>query len=326
MPNLTDALTALFVDHGVRLIQTADGLSRDANDRLRQLTDAIVALILASGVTTEALAEIRSAVMATYEQISAQSIASVAELAPIEARFVTTTVNRAVGIPLLRTPRLTVSDPYVQGATLKDWWNAQAEDTAAKIANTIRAAVAKDYTADQIAELLTGPTSPLTAAQRNAVSLTHTAVQRMAMDARHVTLQANSRVVEGLQIVATLDSRVCALCLAYDGATYDLDGEPLGDTTLPFNGGPEFHFNCRCATVPIFRRLANVQGADGEPGTGMTAEEWLDSKTEAEQDEILGKGRANLYRKGSLTLRDLLSGTGTQLSLAQLREKYNHNE
>lgn len=330
MPNLTDALTVLFVDHGVRLIQTADGLSQDANDHLRELADSIVALILAADFSRKAdvnelIIALRASIAETYETIATQSIASVVGLAPIEAQFVTTTVNRAVGAPILRLPHLTVSDPYVQGATLKDWWDAQAKDTAFKIANSIRAAVAKNLTTDQIAEMLTGPASPFTAAQRNAVSLSHTAVQRMAMDARHVTLQANRRLVEGLQIVATLDSRTCAQCLAYDGATYDLEGEPIGDTTLPFRGGPEFHFNCRCGTVPIFRRLANIKGADGKPGDGMSAEEWLDSKSEAEQDDILGKGRAALYRKGNLTLRDLLSGTGTQLSLAQLGEKYNHN-
>ena len=86
-----------------------------------------------------------------------------------------------------------------------------------------------------------------------------------------------------------------------------------------------YHFHCRCMTVPIFSALANVEKADGQPASKLTAEDWLDSKTPAEQDDILGKGRAALYRKGSLTLRDLVSGTGQQLSLAQLREKYNAN-
>jgi len=63
----------------------------------------------------------------------------------------------------------------------------------------------------------------------------------------------------------------------------------------------------------------------GEPGSKLSAEDWLAAKTAAQQDDILGKGRAALYRKGVLTLSDLVSGTGKQLSLADLSKKYNTN-
>jgi hypothetical protein len=318
--DLAAALVLLFVDHGVRLVQTADHLTQQTQGRLRDVAAAIVALLAATDFSnaedvSAALLAARSLLDGAYRRIAADSTVSLADLPAIEAAFVVSTINRTADATLMRTPRLTVTEPELDGATLSAWWDAQRDDTSHKLAHLIRAAVTAGWAADRIADLVQQPTSPLAGALRNAETLTHTAVQRVAMDARNATLTANSAVVEGLQVVATLDSKTCAQCLAYDGSTYDRSGAPLGDTVLPWNGGPAYHFNCRCGTVPILVG----EGAPESP----SAEDWLDSKTQEEQDDMLGPGRAELYRKGSLTLRDLVSGTGQQLSLADLRKKYN---
>lgn len=317
--DLAAVLALLFVDHGVRLVQTADSLTGDAHERLRDTAAVIVALLAATdfsnaGDVSTMLATAKSLLDDTYRQVAAESAASLADLPSIEAQFVVSTINGAAGVTLMRTPRLTVAEPHLDDAPLSAWWAAQRDDTIAKLIHTVRAGIAAKWTAEQISDLVAAAHGPMPTALRNAETLTHTAVQRVAMDARNATLLANSQTIEGIQIVATLDSHTCAQCLAYDGATYDRSGAPLGDTSLPFNGGPAFHFNCRCGTVPLLI---------GYPAPRPpSAEEWLDSKTVEEQDEMLGLGRAALYRKGSFTLRDLVSGTGKQLSLAQLREKY----
>jgi len=313
-------IALLFVDHGVRLVQTADHLTAQAHALLQDTAAVIVALLAATDFSNPAdvnttLLTAKSLLEDTYHRVAAQSVASLAELPAIEAQFVVTTINRAAEETLVRTPRLTVNEPELETAPVSAWWAAQRDDTTAKLVHTVRAGMAARWSAEQIADLVTGADGPMPGAYRNAETLTHTAVQRVAMDARNATMLANSAAVEGLQIVATLDSRTCAQCLAYDGAIYDRSGEPLGDTVLPFNGGAPFHFNCRCGTVPVL-----VGSPPPEP---LSAEEWLDQRSPAQQDDMLGAGRAELYRKGSLTLRDLVSGTGQQLSLADLRKKYN---
>ena len=82
MSNPTPAIAALLADHGVRLAQTADGLTQETNDHLRELADTIVALILATDFDShEDLTvldeEVKQAVSAVYQRISAQSIASI---------------------------------------------------------------------------------------------------------------------------------------------------------------------------------------------------------------------------------------------------------
>jgi hypothetical protein len=319
-PAFATAVAALFIDHGVRLVQTADGLTQDANDRLREAADVIGALLLATDFSnstdvTSTLVIIKSTIEDAYQQIAAESSKSLSGLPAIESQFVVSAINKEAEQVLMRSPRLTVTEPHLDGVPVSAWWDAQQKDTVAKLVATVRVGITAGRVAQEIANMMVAANGPMAGAMRNAETLTHTAVQRVAMDTRNAVLTANKSVVEGLQVVAVLDSRTCAQCLAYDGATYDRSGEPVGDTTLPFNGGPAFHFHCRCGTVPIF--------LDQPPPEKLTAEAWLDSRTEAQQDDMLGEGRAALYRKGSLTLRDLVSGTGTQLSLAQLREKYN---
>src|SRR6266571_3071317 len=319
--NLTRTLVALLVDHGVHLVQTADGLTRETHDRLKELAAALVALILATDFSNQIsvsvlIAQTRAYISAAYGDIAARSNADMTDLASVEARALVSIVNGAVGSTALRVPRLTVT-PAFGGMPLGNWWEAQATDTASRVASFLRAAVSVDTAAEDVAHNLTSTAGPMPTAERYAETLIHSTVQRIATDARQAVLKANAGVVVGYEIAETLDSRTCAQCLAYDGSTYDLEGAPTGGTVLPLKGGPHYHMNCRGMVVPIM--------ADQSQSGGLTAEEWLDAKTPAEQDDILGKGRAALYRKGSLTLRDLVSGTGQQLSLAQLREKYNAN-
>jgi SPP1 gp7 family putative phage head morphogenesis protein len=257
--------------------------------------------------------QIRQLVERAYAQIAAQSEADMTELAAVEANATAAIAKRAEDV-ILRAPRLAVT-PMFGGIPLGDWWQAQATDTLSRVMSYLRAAVSPEADVEIIAHNLSSTAGPMPKAERNAESLIHSTVQRISTDARITTLKANPGVITGYEVAETLDSRVCAQCLAYNGSTYDLEGAPTGNTVLPLNGGPPFHINCRGQLIPMM--------AASKPSGGITAEDWLDTRTEDEQDDILGKGRAALYRKGSLTLRDLVSNTGTQLSLAQLNEKYN---
>jgi hypothetical protein len=51
-----------------------------------------------------------------------------------------------------------------------------------------------------------------------------------------------------------------------------------------------------------------------------TMKEFIGMHDEAWQNRLLGKGRAQLFRDGKITLQDLVSGSGRELSLKQLRE------
>jgi hypothetical protein len=61
---------------------------------------------------------------------------------------------------------------------------------------------------------------------------------------------------------------------------------------------------------------------DGQIAKPATFDEWLSSKSKAFQDELLGPGRADLWRAGKITLSELLDQNGRPLPLAVLKRKY----
>jgi hypothetical protein len=171
-------------------------------------------------------------------------------------------------------------------------------------------------------------------ARANAASLVQTSVQTVANDARLATFKENSDLIKGVKQISTLDSHTSLICIAYSGGEWDLDGNPINGTTLPFNGGPPRHFNCRSVLVPItktFRELGipidepqptTRASTDGPVSAKTTFDDFLKRKGQAFQDEVLGKGRADLWRTGKMTLSQLVNGEGNPLTLEELRSKY----
>jgi hypothetical protein len=118
------------------------------------------------------------------------------------------------------------------------------------------------------------------------------------------------------------------ICIAYSNAEWDLEGNPINGTTLPFNGGPPRHFNCRSLLVGISKNatLRNRQGNrasdEGPIDRKISFDDFLKRKSNAYVDEMLGKGRADLWRSGSITLKDLVNGQGRPLTLKELQAKF----
>jgi hypothetical protein len=125
------------------------------------------------------------------------------------------------------------------------------------------------------------------------------------------------------------------ICIAYSGATWDLDYEPIDGNDLPYNGGVPRHFNCRSAEQLLLVSLRDMGIDMDEPDPGTRASssgpisaktsfaDYLKMKGEDYQNETLGKGRAEMFREGKLSPRDLVSGvTGRPLKLSELRAKY----
>ena len=59
---------------------------------------------------------------------------------------------------------------------------------------------------------------------------------------------------------------------------------------------------------------------DGQVSADLTFDQWLDKKAPAFQDELLGKGRAKLFRDGKITLPDLIDQSGRPLTIEELEK------
>lgn len=130
------------------------------------------------------------------------------------------------------------------------------------------------------------------------------------------------------------------ICVSYSGAEWDKKKNPINGNKLAFvnpggsaNGVPR-HWNCRSVMLPItktFRELGldadefptSSRSATGGPvAADMTFDAFLKRKGDQFADELLGPGRAQLWRDKKITLQQLLDQSGRPLTLKQLRRLY----
>jgi hypothetical protein len=255
--------------------------------------------------------------------------------------------------------RKLASDILIQGSPAKNWWLRQAQDTQFKVANEIRIGAAQGETNTQIikrivgqevvvkpapaattakgaAEVVVQPGIPgvMPLARKNAAAIVQTSMATVSGAARRATLELNSDVTDGFMQVSTLDSHTSLTCIAYSGASWDWDYEPINGNDLPWNGGVPRHWNCRSIEVAIMKSLRDMGIDMDEPDPGQRASavgpisakttfgDFLKMMGPEYQNETLGKGRAELFRAGKLTPRELVDQSGRPLKLLALKAEY----
>ncbi|WP_327078137.1 colicin D domain-containing protein, partial [Glaesserella parasuis] len=64
---------------------------------------------------------------------------------------------------------------------------------------------------------------------------------------------------------------------------------------------------------------------DGPVSEQINYENWLKSKSPGQQDQVLGKGKADLWRRGVITFADMLDQSGRPLTLKDLSYRFDPN-
>lgn len=251
-----------------------------------------------------------------------------------------------------------VSKTAVEGRPHGEWIRKQAGFLRKEFMREIGEGVVLGETVEQLVSR-TRPIFQRT--QRDMRALVRTSVQSIANEAQVKTWEDNEDVVEAIQQVSTLDNRTSAICIGYSAKIWLLpDYRPFGHD-LPWNGGPPRHWNCRSVTVPVVRPFSQLQSrAKGDtkeqlvkenlpvgtraaviqeerilgPRGGVrkkrigaqlpadiTFDDFLKDRSTDFQDQLLGKGRAQLFRDGKLTLSELLDFRGNPLPLSELKRR-----
>lgn len=275
----------------------------------------------------EKLREVRKVINEYYDDIARMTANDMAGLSESEAIFLQSTVNELADTELIQTiptkdqlSSLSISS-MIQGALLASWWLKQAADTYFRISTQSRIAYGsgeKDIT-DRVSD-------QMKVSKRNAESVVRTSVRTVASNTREKLYAINSSIFKGKLYVAVLDNRTSIQCIAYDGSTYDMDNKPIGKKSLPYRELPA-HFNCRSMYVPILKSAKEIgmdipkstrSSMDGQVPEETSFKDFLEKKGVAFQDEVLGKGKAQLWRDGKITLQDLLDQSGNPIPLKEL--------
>jgi hypothetical protein len=234
--------------------------------------------------------------------------------------------------PTVETLASLTKDVLIDGSPASAWWEKQADDTAFKFAAQVRQGVVNGETNERIVQRIVGRQGEpgiMDVARRLARALVGSSVMTAANDARLAVYRKNAKHIRGVRWLATLDGHTCARCAALDGLHWNLDGDPIDGNRIAWNGGPPIHFNDRCVLTPLAKKIgfglderfdAISQRASSQgPIKNTTFQGFFDRMTKAQQDEQFGPVRAQLMRDGKITVRDLISGTGRELTIDQLK-------
>ena len=318
-----DATIALQLD----ILRASEGVSRDVINILRELEKELIGKIASDNLTewgrarvNKQLKEARELIERYYDQIAVKSIADTDDIARLAASVTASSISSAAVLPTAAVLDRIATEAVIQGAAQGAWWQKQAADVQFKFAAAVRQGIAAAETNQQIVQRVR---EVMDVSKRNAAALVQTSTATIASEAQMQVILANDDLVLRIRAYETLDSKTCIECGIADGKEYTKDFKPIGHN-IPYKPTPR-HFNCRGGYLPVVidsEPGGTRASTDGQVSAALTFEGWLERQPIERQNDILGKGRAELYRKGTITLQDLVSGRGRPLTIEQLKARY----
>lgn len=293
--------------------------------------------------------EVRALIDGAYSKTNEQILTELAELADDEVTFTTKalkTVKRGISKDAKRKVSLEVEYPTntpapalvrsvaetspMLGNHLKWWADKASADTKDAVEKAIRDGIKAGDTTDKIVRRIVGTraarfTDGIVQDSRNAIdALVRTAVTHIHNNAAQLSYAANDDVVKGWRFLAVLDTRTTVRCAGMSGKVFQIGQGPI----------PPLHVRCRSLCQPVTVTMRELGIDVDEPGSSkrasmdgpvdgdITFDRWLASKSAAIQDDMLGKTRADLFRRGKLKLADLVKDDGRELTLKELRARH----
>lgn len=278
------------------------------------------------------LKSIKDTIGAYYSDISKITKSDYKELAIAEGENLQTKINKIVNVDLFSSMpsanqfAAMVDETMIQGAPNASWWARQGGDMYFRFASAVRMGYAQGESISNIVERVRGQ---FDIGKRNAEALVRTAVHTISSNAREMMYEENSDVIKGKVYTAVLDNRTSIQCITYDGAVYSLQGNPIMGTKLPYRELPA-HWNCRSMYIPVLKSFKELginlpempsstrSSMDGQVPDSTKFKDFLEGKSKDFQNEVLGKGRAQLWRDGKITLQQLLDQSGNPIPLKDL--------
>jgi SPP1 gp7 family putative phage head morphogenesis protein len=222
---------------------------------------------------------------------------------------------------------ITTSKPF-EGRLLKEWWRGLQSNAQATISSQINIGIATGEPTPKIVKRVIGKSSAsfgdgaLHTTRRHATTIVRTAISHVASQAREMVWQENQDIIKGVKYVAILDGRTTDVCQSLDGQVFGVFEGPR----------PPMHHQCRSSTVAVTRswRELGINLKDAPPGTrasmngqvpaDVTYGQWIKRQPVEFQNEVLGKGKATLYRRGVVPIEKFIDNKYRPLTLDKLIE------
>lgn len=342
MATVNEELADAGVRHQVGLMRLKNATVRKILNLLARMDARIVARLTAEDLTDlgrqrqeEMLAAIRRIVAEGHEVLYDEALADHLALATYEGEFQERAIRGALPVVLdTITPSAAqlyaaVQSRPFQGKILREWYAELEEGSQRRLRDTIRMGWTEGRTTDQMIRDVRGTRKlgykdgVLEINRRSAEAVVRTAVNHTANAARSELYRQNANVIKGVQWVSTLDSRTTPICQARDGNVYPVDKGPR----------PPAHWNCRSTTVPVLKSWKELgidlkeapagtrASMNGQVAGDLTYGEWLRRQSAEFQDEVLGKTKGALFRRGGLDVKAFVNNRGDEYTLDELRRR-----
>lgn len=297
---------------------------RASERRLKQLEDMFVAL---DGILREGMGE---AYRSLASELYSFSKIDAAWQARVVERAVGSQVAGMIGVDFVTPPpqllrSIVVSRPF-QGKHLREHFATMTRNVREGYRSAVRIGMAQGESVDTIARRVAGSQGfkggqVIPKARREMRATVRTAVNHVSTHAREETYQANDDVIKSVQYVATLDARTTDICASLDGKEFNIGEGPR----------PPMHHQCRSTTVPVTKswKELGIDLKEAPPGTrasmnGQVPAEttygsWLKRQPASVQNEVLGAGRAKLFRDG-MPIEKFVDSEYRSIPLAELEK------
>lgn len=338
--------------HAVFLQRYSAGLEKQAADKV---SDALAGLIADFSNDQSTISMVRN-YSGTLEDLEQQLYDEFIALAESEAEFDKELFESSMDADINPVPPSRLSraidsmDMEIvrgQRVTVPSMLSSFTRAKTAQITNIIDAGFAQGRTQDQVIKDLR-KVEPMQ--RSNAATIARTGTNAVSAISRMEMMAVNLDILEGFEIVGTLDNRTSKICMGLDGNIIKFgagSGEFVGrygEISLYYSGPsidflritpfPPYHFSCRTTLIPkvdpkydLGSEVEGVRpsvGPDGakQVGARTTYSGWLRKQPATFQNEALGPARAKLFRQGGLGIDKFVNYDGRTYSLEELRGLY----
>lgn len=359
MVSVNDEIADKLVSHQIGLQRLSNRTVRKILKMLR-VSDRRIARRLLEGDITDVsrrrqeaiLKQIRETIDEVYEDATISLRRQLSDLAEYEGEYQLNLLQKSVGstvdfvsISADQVIAAAISEPF-QGKYLKEWGKELSDAQFRRVRDAVRLGVVEGRTTPEIVRELRGTRAQgykdgiLAIDKRNAEAVVRTAVNHTATAARERVYGRNKKLIKGVQILATLDARTSKICMVADGRVAYYEGYSRSDfpegtlfledvPSLTNESRTPLHINCRSTTTPILKSLRELglkktvgtrASMNGQVPADMSYSDWLKKQSKDVQDDVLGKGKAELFRKGE-PIERFINEKGKEVTLDELRKR-----
>jgi hypothetical protein len=275
--------------------------------------------------------EIDPLIAVRYSALAAMLTTALVRLARHKAGMVQDIVNTATGeatlpeLPPDAALRRVVTETLIPtpqratdlSATGAEWWERQGQSLSQRIRDSLLVGVSLEENLPQLTARIRGTSDNgfedgiMARARTDASTVVQTQVTNAVGEAHVATAMRNATPQLIIIHTSILDTKTSSICLARHGLRFTATThDPIGHS-IPYLNGVPYHPNCRSSFQPGVRT--------GGPIPQANVTQWLQGRSTAFQDQVLGPTRAQMFRAGRLTPRQLIeAATGKALTLEEL--------